>query len=152
MVLKDPEGILGPAQTGHIARKEFQRRLEKDSDAREAFERQVIEEKERRRAVREVSFTTWFWILIISVKLLVCDCFFVCLGFKSRVAPDTAEGLIEYFLDTEAREIEFEISRLRPRLVICIHFYLWTLSKMWMLGMRKLSNEKWKNTHLKFLL
>ncbi|PRQ18088.1 hypothetical protein RchiOBHm_Chr7g0202061 [Rosa chinensis] len=83
----DPEGILGPPQTGHIARKEFQRRLEKDSDAREAFERQVIEEKERRRAVRE-----------------------------SRVAPDTAEGLIEYFLDTEAREIEFEISRLRPRL------------------------------------
>ncbi|XP_050377887.1 uncharacterized protein LOC126795111 [Argentina anserina] len=83
----DPEGILGPPQTGHIARNEFQRRLEKDSDAREAFERQVMEEKERRRAVRE-----------------------------SRVAPDTAEGLIEYFLDTEAREIEFEISRLRPRL------------------------------------
>ncbi|KAK9927478.1 hypothetical protein M0R45_024659 [Rubus argutus] len=83
----DPEGLLGPPQTGHIARREFQRRLEKDSDAREAYERQLREEKERLRAVRQ-----------------------------SRVAPDTAEGLIEYFLDTEAREIEFEISRLRPRL------------------------------------
>lgn len=47
---------------------------------------------------------------------LVLVFLFVC--FKSRVAPDTAEGLIEYFLDTEAREIEFEISRLRPRLVL----------------------------------
>ncbi|KAM1050556.1 hypothetical protein ACFX13_033018 [Malus domestica] len=83
----DPEGVLGPPQTGHLARIEFKRRLEKDADAREEFERQVIEEKERRRTVRE-----------------------------SRVAPDTAEELIEYFLNTEAREIEFEISRLRPRL------------------------------------
>lgn len=78
---------MGPPQTGHLARIEFKRRLEKDADAREEFERQVIEEKERRRTVRE-----------------------------SRVAPDTAEELIEYFLNTEAREIEFEISRLRPRL------------------------------------
>ncbi|CAL9029543.1 unnamed protein product [Prunus brigantina] len=83
----DPEGVLGPPQTGHLARIEFKRRLERDADAREAFERQVIEEKERRRALRE-----------------------------SRAAPDTAEELIEYFLNTEAREIEFEISRLRPRL------------------------------------
>lgn len=43
---------------------------------------------------------------------------FLFVWFKSRVAPDTPEGLIEYFLDTEAREIEFEISRLRPRLVL----------------------------------
>ncbi|XP_021810302.1 uncharacterized protein LOC110753667 [Prunus avium] len=83
----DPEGVLGPPQTGHLARIEFKRRLERDADAREAFERQVIEEKERRRALRE-----------------------------SRVAPNTAEELIEYFLNTEAREIEFEISRLRTRL------------------------------------
>lgn len=31
--------------------------------------------------------------------------------------PDTEEGLVEYFLDTEAQEIEFEIARLRPRSV-----------------------------------
>ncbi|PIA50086.1 hypothetical protein AQUCO_01300665v1 [Aquilegia coerulea] len=83
----DPEGILGPPQTGHIARREFQRKMETDSEAREAFERQLIVEKERRRAARQ-----------------------------ARVVPDDPAGLTEYFLDTEAREIEFEIARLRPRL------------------------------------
>ncbi|XP_030500914.2 uncharacterized protein LOC115716292 [Cannabis sativa] len=83
----DPEGILGPPQTGHLARVEFKRRLEKDAEAREAFEQQVLEEKARRAALRQ-----------------------------SRVAPDSAAGLIEYFLDTEAQDIEFEIARLRPRL------------------------------------
>ncbi|XP_062145784.1 uncharacterized protein LOC133853773 [Alnus glutinosa] len=83
----DPEGLLGPPQTGHIAKREFKRRLERDSEAREAFESQVREEKERRRALRQ-----------------------------SRVVPDTPVELIEYFLDTEAQEIEIEIARLRPRL------------------------------------
>ncbi|XP_027083101.2 uncharacterized protein [Coffea arabica] len=83
----DPEGVLGPAQGGHIARLEFKRRLEKDADARDAFERQVRQEKERRRTVRE-----------------------------ARAVPDTVAELVEYFLDTEARELEFEIARLRPRL------------------------------------
>jgi hypothetical protein len=35
---------------------------------------------------------------------------------QARVVPDTDAGLVEYFLDTDAREIEFEIGRLRPRL------------------------------------
>lgn len=51
---KDPEGILGPPQTGHIARQEFKRRLQKDAELREEFERQVREEKERRQALRNV--------------------------------------------------------------------------------------------------
>ncbi|XP_010418276.1 PREDICTED: uncharacterized protein LOC104703887 [Camelina sativa] len=83
----DPKGVLGPAQTGHIARLEFKRRLERDSEAREAFQKQLREEKERRQALRQ-----------------------------SRVLPDTAAELIEYFLDTEAQEIEYEIARLRGRL------------------------------------
>uniref|UniRef100_A0A1D1Y671 Malate dehydrogenase n=1 Tax=Anthurium amnicola TaxID=1678845 RepID=A0A1D1Y671_9ARAE len=83
----DPEGVLGPPRGGHIARLELKRRLEKDAGAREAFDRQLREEKERRRALRQ-----------------------------SRVVPETVAGLVEYFLDTEARELEFEISRLRPRL------------------------------------
>ncbi|CAD6226691.1 unnamed protein product [Miscanthus lutarioriparius] len=83
----DPEGILGAPQGGHIARLEFRRRLERDSEARDAFERQVREEKERRRNERE-----------------------------ARVIPDTDAGLVEFFLDTDAREIEIEIGRLRPRL------------------------------------
>ncbi|XP_042047340.1 uncharacterized protein LOC121793402 isoform X1 [Salvia splendens] len=83
----DPEGILGAPKPGHIAGLEFKRKLEKDSEAKEAFERQVREEKDRMRKLRE-----------------------------SRVIPDTVEELVEYFLDTEAQMIEFEISRLRPRL------------------------------------
>ncbi|KAL2472456.1 hypothetical protein Adt_40592 [Abeliophyllum distichum] len=83
----DPEGILRAPQTGHLARLEFKRRLEKDAEAKEAFERHVREEKERRQVLRQ-----------------------------SRVIPDTAVELVEYFLDTEAQEIEFEIARLRPRL------------------------------------
>lgn len=38
--------------------------------------------------------------------------------FQARVVPETDAGLVEYFLDTEAQEIEFEIARLRPRSVI----------------------------------
>eukprot|EP00262_Sarcandra_glabra_P005155 TRINITY_DN1647_c0_g1_i1.p2 TRINITY_DN1647_c0_g1~~TRINITY_DN1647_c0_g1_i1.p2 ORF type:complete len:131 (+),score=9.17 TRINITY_DN1647_c0_g1_i1:159-551(+) len=84
----DPEGILGPPKPGHIARREFQKRFEKDADAREAFARQVREEQERRRALRQ-----------------------------ARIVPDTSEGLLEFFLDTEARELEYEMARLRPRAV-----------------------------------
>ncbi|XP_054775916.1 uncharacterized protein LOC129284453 [Prosopis cineraria] len=83
----DPEGVLGPPQTGHLARLEFKRRLERDAEAREAFELQVRQEKERRQALRQ-----------------------------SRVVPDTLEELVEYFLDTEAQDIEFEIARMRPSL------------------------------------
>lgn len=79
--------MLGPPKGGHIARLEFKKRLERDASAREAFERQLKAEQERRRAIRQ-----------------------------ARVAPDTVEGLVEYFLDTDARELEFEVSRLRPRL------------------------------------
>ncbi|TKY70857.1 hypothetical protein E2542_SST07151 [Spatholobus suberectus] len=83
----DPEGVLGPPQTGHLARLEFRRRLDKDAEAREAFQRQVREEKERRQALRQ-----------------------------SRIVPDTPQELIEYFLDTESQEMEFEIARMRSQL------------------------------------
>ncbi|XP_076922380.1 uncharacterized protein LOC143584159 [Bidens hawaiensis] len=83
----DPEGILGPPTTGHLARRELKRRLERDADAREHFQRQVQEENERRRALRD-----------------------------SRRVPNNVEELVEYFLDTEAQELEFEIARMRPKL------------------------------------
>lgn len=84
----DPEGVFRtPPQTGHLARLEFKRRLDKDAEAKEAYQRHLKEEKERREALRQ-----------------------------SRVIPDSDEELIEYFLDTEAQEIEYEIARLRPRL------------------------------------
>ncbi|XP_020083823.1 uncharacterized protein LOC109707142 [Ananas comosus] len=83
----DPEGILGPPRGGHIARLEIRRRLERDADAREEIQRRAREERLRRRESRE-----------------------------ARVVPETEEGLVEYLLDTEAREIEIEIARLRLRL------------------------------------
>ncbi|XVF13308.1 hypothetical protein REPUB_Repub08aG0197500 [Reevesia pubescens] len=100
---KDPEGISEAPQTGvrgHLARLEFKRRLERDAEAREAFEQHLREEEERRRALRE-----------------------------SREIPDTPAELIEYFLDTEAQEIEFEIARLRQRLVVST-FYLDTEDRL----------------------
>lgn len=68
-------------------RLEVKKKLMQDAGAREEINRQLRQETERRRALRE-----------------------------SRVVPDTIPALIEFFLDTEAREMEFEIARLRTRL------------------------------------
>lgn len=69
---KDPEGLFGPPQTGHIARREFKRRLERDAELREALEQQAHEEKERRRALRRV-------ILYTELSLLrVCNYDYSC--------------------------------------------------------------------------
>ncbi|KAE8779093.1 hypothetical protein D1007_47919 [Hordeum vulgare] len=84
----DPEGILASPQLGHIARFEFRRRLDSAADARATFDLQVKEEQERRRKERE----------------------------KARVIPEPDIGLVEFFLDTDVREIEIEIGRLRHRL------------------------------------
>lgn len=81
---KDPEGVLGPPSTGHIARREFQRRLEKDAGAREEFKRQVLEEKERLRNLRAVifffyySFASWLFVYV-CVSWRGCDVLF-CLN------------------------------------------------------------------------
>lgn len=73
MQLKDPEGLFGSPNTGHIARLEFKRRLEKDADAREAFQRHVLEEKERRQALRQVRING---SSVMYVHALVSDFFF----------------------------------------------------------------------------
>lgn len=83
----DPEGILGPPSGGHIARREFEKKFKEEGAQKEALQRQVLQERERRRAARE-----------------------------ARVVPDNAADLVEYFLVTEAAEIEYEIARCRSRL------------------------------------
>eukprot|EP00250_Pteridium_aquilinum_P029695 c39967_g1_i1 orf=704-1453(-) len=83
----DPEGILGPPTGGHISRRSFQKTLEKDEAAKEAFEKQVRIEKEARRKARE-----------------------------ARVVPQTNSEFVNFLLDTEAQDMEFEIARCRPRL------------------------------------
>lgn len=54
--------MLGPPQTGHIARREFQKRIESDAEARESYERQIRQEKERRHAVRQVSLANYHMV------------------------------------------------------------------------------------------
>lgn len=55
IVRKDPEGVFkAPVQPGHIERLEFKKRFEKDSEAKEAYERHLIEEKQRRESLRQV--------------------------------------------------------------------------------------------------
>ena len=111
--------MFGPPQTGHLAGLEFRRRLERDAEAREAFQRQVQEEKERRQTLRQVflslssSFCFYSLILALFIRFLLLFCI-----SQSRIEPDTPEELIEYFLDTEAQEIEFEIARMRPRFLL----------------------------------
>lgn len=51
---KDPEGLYGQPQTGHLARREMKRRFEKDAEFREELEQQAREEKQRRQALRQV--------------------------------------------------------------------------------------------------
>lgn len=83
----DPEGLLGPPRGGHIARRSFQKTLEKDKAAKEAFEKQVQQERDARRAARE-----------------------------ARSVPEANADLVNFFLDTEAQDIEYEIARCQPRL------------------------------------
>jgi len=105
---------------------EFKRRIEKDAEAREAYQRHLKEEKERLEALRQVIF--WCLVTGICSKSQICVGFsvifypYVSCAFKiqSRVMPDTMAELIEYFLDTEAQEIEYEIARLRPRQVVVV--------------------------------
>lgn len=92
-VLQDPEGILGPPQRGHIARLDLKRRLEKDAVAREAFDRQLREEREQRRKRREVSdaFTHPSHVLFsaASVELsFIVLCSLLCLSLGSCGAGD----------------------------------------------------------------
>ncbi|KAJ7519121.1 hypothetical protein O6H91_20G023700 [Diphasiastrum complanatum] len=81
------EGILGPPQGGHIARRTLEKLMQAEGDEKEAIEKQASLERERRRAARE-----------------------------ARIVPETNEGLVEFFMQTEAQDFDFEIARCRLRL------------------------------------
>lgn len=54
---KDPEGVFKtPAQTGHFARLDMKKGIEKEADAKDDYERYLKNEKERREALRQVFF------------------------------------------------------------------------------------------------
>ncbi|GMH43624.1 hypothetical protein BSKO_11546 [Bryopsis sp. KO-2023] len=83
----DPDNVLGPAESGHIARREMQRMMKKDSSFGETLKfAQTQEEKE------------------LMVRR------------ESREVPDDPAALVEFFLDTEMEDMEFEVARCRPKL------------------------------------
>ncbi|KAG8374766.1 hypothetical protein BUALT_Bualt10G0029900 [Buddleja alternifolia] len=106
----DPEGILGAPKSGHIARIEFKRRLEKDSEAREAFERQVRDEKERRRALRQCSCSKLLYVNDRSMKFLELDYLY---GFVKPLMNSHARLNEDFFshLKLELGKLRFAVSK-----------------------------------------
>ncbi|EFJ31589.1 hypothetical protein SELMODRAFT_270619 [Selaginella moellendorffii] len=86
-VVWDPENLFGAPQTGHITRRMIQKKLSSDAEQDEIARQETQRQLDRQRAARE-----------------------------ARVVPESDAGLIEFFLETQAQEIEFEIARCRLRL------------------------------------
>eukprot|EP00271_Cylindrocystis_brebissonii_P005196 TRINITY_DN17154_c0_g1_i2.p1 TRINITY_DN17154_c0_g1~~TRINITY_DN17154_c0_g1_i2.p1 ORF type:complete len:292 (-),score=69.88 TRINITY_DN17154_c0_g1_i2:259-1134(-) len=87
----DPEGLLAPppspGTTGHIARRVRERKALEEEASQEDLEREQRRERERRQAKRE-----------------------------ARVVPSDSVALMEFFLDTEVPDMDFEIARCRKLL------------------------------------
>lgn len=83
--LQDPEGILGQPAGGHIERRTRQKTLQQSKEEQEANRKAQEEERQAIMQKRE-----------------------------ARVVPTSPVDLIEYFLDTESQEMEYEIARCRP--------------------------------------
>jgi hypothetical protein len=83
----DPENILAPPQPGHITRRSFETKYQNEAERKIAIEEAAQAERLKRRAARE-----------------------------ARIVPVTNAGLVEFFLETDRRELEYEIARCRPRL------------------------------------
>lgn len=85
----DPEGLFGKKapQEGIIERRMMQKRIETDKEFKKQMEEFAAKKREELIAKRE-----------------------------ARALPTRMEDLVEYFLDTEAPEMEFEVARCRPML------------------------------------
>ncbi|KAK9820504.1 hypothetical protein WJX72_011080 [[Myrmecia] bisecta] len=81
----DPEGILAPPKGGHISRRQLQRQVAEDED----LKKQV--EAERQMAREE----------LIQKR-------------EGRKTPASHAELVEYFMETESEEMEYEMARRRP--------------------------------------
>lgn len=83
----DPENLLGAPREGLIQRRMMQKQMEKDRE----FAAAVTATKDDIRKQ-------------------------VLLRRSQRSPPDAHEELVEYFLNTDAEDMEFEVARCRPRL------------------------------------
>jgi len=84
---QDPEGILAAPQGGHIQRRTFQKQV---AESEEMAERVEAERQKAREALMAKR--------------------------AARSPPSEARALVEYFLETEADELEYEVARTRPAL------------------------------------
>eukprot|EP00210_Caulerpa_lentillifera_P002096 g2011.t1 len=83
----DPEGLLGRAETGHIARRQMQKMIETDKEFATKVEEAKTEMQKETLARRE-----------------------------ARIEPKDLEGFVEYFLNTDMKDMQYEVTKWRPRL------------------------------------
>lgn len=83
----DPEGVLGPPVEGHIARREYSKKLRADEAFLAAEERRLAKAAAVKQAERD-----------------------------ARAPPAAAPQLVEYLLNTPPEDMDFELVRARPLL------------------------------------
>eukprot|EP00891_Asterochloris_glomerata_P000907 jgi/Astpho2/907/e_gw1.00016.225.1_t len=83
----DPEGILAQPRGGHIQRRTLQKQIAEDKELQEQMDKKEAEMREELQRKRD-----------------------------ARSEPKTNDEIINYFLDTEAKEMHYEIARCRPLL------------------------------------
>eukprot|EP00963_Diacronema_lutheri_P010754 scaffold1148_cov335-Pavlova_lutheri.AAC.4 len=86
-IVQDPEGILGRPSGGHIDRRTRHKTLQQSEEDQERNRKAQEEERQAILQKRE-----------------------------ARVVPTKPDDVVEYFLDTESQEMEYEIARCRPQL------------------------------------
>ncbi|KAK9909063.1 hypothetical protein WJX75_006635 [Coccomyxa subellipsoidea] len=91
----DPEGILAAPKGGHISRRQLQKQIVDDKELQEQME------KERQKARAELQARR-----------------------EARKLPETQAEIVEFFLETESDEMEFEVARCRPLLTEDLFAYV----------------------------
>ncbi|BDA41411.1 hypothetical protein COCOBI_02-1910 [Coccomyxa sp. Obi] len=93
--MQDPEGILAPPKGGHISRRQLQKQIVDDKELKEQVEKERLKARAELQARRE-----------------------------ARKLPQTHAETVEFFLETESEEMEFEVARCRPMLTEDFFGYL----------------------------
>eukprot|EP00877_Chromochloris_zofingiensis_P004637 jgi/Chrzof1/14174/Cz08g28060.t1 len=83
----DPDNVLGAPQTGHINRRMMHRQMQQDKEFAATVQRTSDEGRKQ-----------------------------VLLRRQSRVPPEDHFQLIEFFLNTDAEDMEWEVARCRPKM------------------------------------
>ena len=126
--LQDPEGLLRAPQGGHISRRILQKEVEQNKEMQEELEKLKREKSEELERQREVSAATNNLLKFSEIRctahhfgqpslkghLKVVKC--IEQWFQARHLPETHAQIVEYFLETESGEMQFEAARLRPLL------------------------------------